>query len=384
MTRLATLRTSRPDSVLTDTERAWLQVSYLAAHRDPKPWGTYAIDVKVAGAAAPAPLLQACTNPGWIALQCHHGNFTATPVRCRTCDACKHAWRAKVRALIIQGSTGFTTYMWTLTIPEYPIHMKENRFDFAQTRWHDLLRHSHKTQIRFRYLRVVELQKRGTPHFHLAVNAWTHHGRALLSTRQVRQAAIHLAKHANFGYVQGKTMDIQPARLGPAGVASYMSKYLEKSDDYNLMRRDDGRAIRRYNRSYGWGNPTRPPTWRWAIIPHSFSRTPLSQKLPSCNCTDRQLLIPQLQIRRWLLANRRSGQWVAPNSIGDYILAWEKENNRPWAFASLNTSVHVAYPPTHPDSYTWSHSSQVKASSASNSPHTVPPATTNPSTNQAK
>ncbi len=207
--------------------------------------------------------------------------------------------------------------MWTLTIAQYPVDIKGDRFDFAQDRWHDLLRLAGKAGLSFEYLRVVELQKRGTPHFHLAIKQPVKNGRGITSTAQLTTEFRRLSRKAGFGYI----MDLQAARLGGAGVASYMSKYLNKATDFYELRRKDGRAIRRYARSRGW-IPNQPgPTWRYARDGGRFSHREQTTRDVPCDCAEGLLLRKGLQARRWVATNQREGLWVAPTGVGDYLLA---------------------------------------------------------------
>lgn len=318
--RLAQISNRRGNSqtLLTDTELDWLDSAVRQSLRQStKPGGSYAIEVKGTGTAVPVPLLQACTNPGYIQIRCVHGNSTHQPVRCRACTGCHHNWRAKVRAMIISGSELYKTWMLTLTIPEYPEEMHEDRFDFAQSRWHDFLRRAHKIAFTFRYFRVVELQKRDTPHFHLAVNRFRTF--SVHSTNNFRTILQHLAYKSGFGHQQGKTFDFQKARLGAKGVASYMSKYLGKSNEWSELRREDGRAIRRYNRSRLWSTPKDPPSFRWAAVPHGFTSVYHPQQSFSCGCQDGLIIHKPTQVQNWLDTNRAEGSWVAPLAVFDWI-----------------------------------------------------------------
>lgn len=257
------------DSRLTHTELDWLLIAVKMSEKGASEASAY---LDIPSISALVEDVQACLMPGWIGLRCHHGNRTFKVVRCRACDGCHHNWRSKVRGIILDGCAGAKVWFWTLTIPEYPRQMVGNRFDVAQDRWHALLRLAGKRKIMFEYFRVVELQKRGTPHFHCAVKGFKLNGLWATETPLIAVELRKLCKVSGFGYRQGKTTDFVAARLGGAGVASYMSKYLSKSEDYNMMRRDDGRAIRRYGRSRGWSRPGALPVWRYAALPHAFTR----------------------------------------------------------------------------------------------------------------
>ncbi len=309
---------------LTKQDLLEIRLASIAAIQDPHTGGySYAIEVKVTGGFAPGPpaeSAQACERQGYIGVECVHGHQTTKIVRCRNCQGCRLNWLGRVRRLILDGSEGWPTWMWTLTFKEYPTDMKgENRFDFAQAAWNKLRRKAARRHITMRYLRVVELQERGTPHFHLATNRWTHRGRYLNHTHDIDHLARGLAQSAGFG----TQMDVQKARLGAAGVASYLADYLKKSEDYFLMRRDDGRAIRRYNRSHGWGRPLDLPSWRFTALPRTFSYQ--TQPTPAIPCTCGQgLTLPRrLQAHRWLERSRSTGSWMAPLSVADYFLKGE-------------------------------------------------------------
>jgi len=319
------LRPGAGHHLLSSTQLVWLQRAMLDGalmHRksseagtlSPHPWDNASVENE-----------RACLQPKWIGLVCHHGNGLWKQIRCRNCEGCHHAWRSKVRAIILKGCEGHRVWMWTLTIPEYPEQMEEDRYDVAQTRWHDLLRSFKKHGISFQYLRVVELQKRGTPHFHIALKAFMVRGHQLSNTREIATVIRGFAQKARFGHVVGKTMDIQAARLGGAGVASYMSKYMNKAENFYDMRRQDGRAIRRYARSRNWIPPQPGPTWRYARDGGRFSHTQQTTQDVPCDCSEGKLLHRHIQTRRWLYANQREGRWVAPTSIGDYLLQQEED-----------------------------------------------------------
>ena len=308
---------------LTDTELEWIYYGALIANKGPRTKVSGPLDISYI--SAPVQDVMACLSPGWVPVRCHHGNTAWKMIRCRKCDGCLHAWRAKVRALILDGCSGSVSYMWTLTVREYPRQMKGDKFDVTQKRYHDLLRSAGKLGVSFEYLRVVEMQKRGTPHFHIALKDVRRNGRFVSTTEQIRSILRNLAKKSGFGYVQGKTFDLQAARLGGAGVASYMSKYLEKSEDYNALRREDGRAIRRYCRSRGWCAQRPLPDWRYARDGNLERKAQVTQDV-SCDCGDHMLLNRDHQVTKWIAANRRAGRWVAPLGVADYLLSKGKEN----------------------------------------------------------
>ena len=327
--RLKALEKGRADGAtrFTDTELDYIEASIIARDK-----GTYAKNVKVMGGFAPQTPhesvhnVSACLSPAYIEIRCHHNHATWRVIRCRWCEGCKHAWRAKVRAMILKGCEYATAYMWTLTMPEYPADFKGDRFDEAQERWHNLLRDCHRRAFKFEYLRVVELQKRGTPHFHVAAKGFTSKGRLLGSTASIARRLRGFAKRAHFGYIEGKTTDFQSARLGGAGVASYMSKYLEKSEDYNALRRADGRAIRRYCRSRGWIIKQPDPTWRFTITGGFSHDAQVTPDLP-CNCGRGEILQHDRQAQKWVDASRREGKWVGPLDAFEYLLEKDLLNN---------------------------------------------------------
>ncbi len=289
--------------------------------------GTYATNVKGMGnvvpQAPPVADVQACRAKSWIKLRCTHGNMKWTPIRCRWCEGCKHAWRAKVRAIILDGSQFSKPYMWTLTMKEYPYNVVGEIYDLAQSRWHKLLQDCSNRAFHFEYLRVVELQKRGTPHFHLACRDFTSNNRPLSDTATIARRLRGFAKRAGFGYIKDKTTDFAAARLGPAGIAAYLSAYLGKSEDYNKMRRKDGRAIRRYARSAGWSKPRPKSNWRYSTV-GGFSLTAQSEQDLKCICGQGQILHRDRQAQAWVRASRLEGKWVGPLDAVEYILGEEE------------------------------------------------------------
>lgn len=310
--------TQMGDSQFTDTELEWLRTAVLTQARGVGTASPHDLDLYCI--SAPVHDVRACLMPQWIAIRCVHGNVTWRVVRCRQCKGCRLSWRGRVRAIILEGCKNSRVWMWTLTIPEYPAEMEGERFDVAQERWHELLRDAGKRGIRFDYLRVVELQKRGTPHFHLAVKNVKRGQERLSDTKVVARMLRRLARRHGFGYKEGKTTDLQAARLGGAGVASYLSKYLGKADSFNELRREDGRAIRRYARSRGWCRSQPRPTWRYARCPGGLTRKAQSDAAVPCVCGEGLLLGRELQAARWVAANRREGRWVAPLGVADYLL----------------------------------------------------------------
>ena len=309
---------------LTDHDLTEIRLAAVAAIKEPEEslgGYSYAIDVKGSGGGIPrtpsAEGIQACERVAYIALQCVHGNQTAKQVRCRACEGCRLNWLGRVRRLVLDGAQGWPTWMWTLTLKEYPSEMKGDRFDFAQQRWAKFRRKAYKAQVQMRYMRVVELQKRGTPHFHLAINRVSRKDNYISNTAELRHLLSRLAASAGFG----AQTNLQKARLGAAGVASYLADYLKKSEDYYLMRREDGRAIRRYNHSFDWGTPLAPPTWRYTAVPDGFSHDTQTVLEVPCRCKEGFTLHRPTQARRWLHATREKGYWMAPLSVADYFLA---------------------------------------------------------------
>ncbi len=324
------LRAAVSSQILTDTELEWLTYAVHASRKDQRGSGGRQppgyLDINSISALDD---LQRCLHPGFIRLVCVHGNVTGSPVRCRWCEGCRHNWRARVRAQILQGCFMQVSFMWTLTIREYPREGDVGYvFDQIQDRWHNLLRRAGKAEIHFEYLRVVELQKRGTPHFHFAFNRYRREGVSVLRTSEIRPALVELAKASGFGWRQGKTFDFDAARLGGPGVASYLSKYLTKSEDWYTMVRVDKngkeRSIRRYAKSRRWIPRRSDPVWRYAAVQGGFSSH--EQFIPDlrCSCALGFMLPRDAQAKAWLRANRSAGSWVAPLGVADYI--WEVEH----------------------------------------------------------
>ncbi len=323
--RLVDIESARKSgtSSLTDTELDWIR--FAAVYSSGVSGASAPGTLDIPCISAPVEKVSACLSPAWIEIRCYHDNRTHVRVRCRYCEGCWHAWRHKVRNLIIEGCGASKVFMWTLTIPEYPSKMKGDRFDVAQERWHDLLRDASKRGVRFEYLRVVELQKRGTPHFHVAVRDFREGVRRLSDTKEIAGMLRGFGRRSGFGYREGKTTDFQAARLGAAGVASYMSKYLTKSEGYNALRREDGRAIRRYARSRGWSNLRDKPVFRYARVPSGISHDWKSEEPLPCVCGEGLTIKRERQVQRWVDACRREGRWIAPLGVADYILQKEKE-----------------------------------------------------------
>lgn len=274
---------------------------------------TFPHPLDLTGISAPG-ASQACLHPKYQTIECHHGNSKCVPLRCGKCDGCRHFWRRKVRALVGEGCRGHVSYFVTLTFREYPYQMDGNRYDFAQGAWHGLLRLANKQGITFQYIRVVELQERGTPHFHLVVNRVARHGHRVSTTAQVRWLFGQLGKATGFG----PQMKVEQVRLGGKGAAAYLAKYLSKSEVWQ-MKRDDGRAIRRYCRSRKWVHDEKKAQFRFRAV-GGVRDEPLYYPEPTCECYRRQRLRTNLQAARWLERAIREDTWCAPMALFDYIL----------------------------------------------------------------
>ena len=318
--RLLKLKMSKK---LTELQRNLLEVAIRYSSRGAGASAPASLDIY--SISAPVDKVSACRNPAWIEVRCHHGNKTHVVVRCRRCEGCWHAWRSKVRHIISKGCFAEKVYFLTLTIKEYPDKMKEDRFDLIQRRWHDLLRSAGRIRFTFEYLRVVELQKRGTPHFHIAVKDVRRNKGRLPSTKVISRTFRRLAKASGFGYIEGKTFSFEAARLGGKGVASYLSKYIGKADGYKELVRTDGRAIRRYARSRKWSNHKAPSVYRYARTSSRISRKVKSTEPLRCSCGQGEILEVENQVKKWLVAVDREGSWVAPVSVGDYIMEKERK-----------------------------------------------------------
>ena len=257
-----------------------------------------------------------CRNPKWVHLECSHGNPSAKEIRCRKCEGCRHVWRKKVRFLIGDGCRGRTTWFVTLTFREYPSEIEGEIYDWAQERWHAFLRLAAKEGLDFQYLRVVELQKRGTPHFHLAVNRVRVHSIPVHNTAEIELIVRSLAMRSGFG----DQLWVEKARLGGKGVASYLSKYLSKSEVWE-MARSDGRAIRRYSRSQTWCLSDRKErVWRFRRVGRVQREAITEADLP-CVCGEGFVLNQMVQASRWLGLIRDRNTWCAPLDVFDFIHA---------------------------------------------------------------
>ncbi len=325
--RLSAITKATHGARLTTTELEWATIAAKHAHKEgargtPPPH----LDITSISALRDSEGLvdsRACLNPKYIRLICTHLNTTARVARCRWCDGCVNAWKSRVRAIVSQGSTYAETFFWTLTLKEYPYEMDEERFDFIQTRWRRLLRVLYKQKFGMAYLRVIELQKRGTPHYHLAVNRLTQLEE--LGVDKLKRVLYDASVEAGFG----REWDFERARYGAAGVASYMAKYLQKGNDYRELRREDGRAVRRFSRSVGWVDPAPENTWRYAAVPGSFTAASLSEAEVDCECGLHETQTREEQTEAWLATNRRVGRWVAPLGVLDHIMEEESDKTSP-------------------------------------------------------
>jgi len=263
-----------------------------------------------------APRPSDCANPKWTIVDCVHDNHLVIPVRCGRCPGCQNHWRKKVKAMVFDGSHGQETWFVTLTLPEYPSQMEENRYDLAQKRWHSFLRLAHKLNVAFEFFRVVELQRRGTPHFHLAINRVKVNARLITNTKHVQLVFRNLARKTGFGWLLDKTLYVERTRLGGKGAASYMGKYLAKQTQ-NLAR-PDGRLIRRYCRSKNWCQRPKTNVFRFRRIGEILDKEPYVAPMP-CSCGDGHILLPNQQAVKWLAKCVNSDTWVAPMALFDYL-----------------------------------------------------------------
>jgi len=218
------------------------------------------------------------------------------------------------------GCAGHANYFVTLTFREYPNQMEADRYDFAQKRWHSLLRLCAKEGVRFAYIRVVELQKRGTPHFHLVVNRITVGGQKLVNTAQIEMVFRRLALRSGFG----PQLKVEKARHGGAGAASYLSKYLSKSEVWEMVR-PDGRAIRRYSQSQGWCLNERRKVWRFRAV-GEISDTELYRPELTCGCGDGFVLRASQQAAKWVANCISADTWCAPMGLFDSLLSQYEQN----------------------------------------------------------
>ncbi len=318
--RLLSISKATHESVLTATELQWAQIAARQAAKRGTGKPPRTLDINSISALRHSEGLvdvKACLNPKWIGLQCTHQNTTARIARCRWCDGCMNAWRGRVRAMVMEGADAQDNYFWTLTLKEYPDQMDEQKFDFIQTRWRRLLRVFDKEDFKLQYFRVIELQKRGTPHYHLAINRLTQLEKWGLD--KTKRFMYNAGVRSGFG----KEWDFQRVERGAAGVASYLSKYIGKGDDYRALVRSDGRAVRRYSRSGSWLSTPPENSWRYAAVPNSFTAKALSEGEVDCECGLHETQTRESQAKEWLAVNRRVGRWIAPLGVLDYIL--EKE-----------------------------------------------------------
>ena len=87
-----------------------------------------------------------------------------------------------------------------------------------------------------------------------------------------------------------------------------------------MMVREDGRAIRRYNRSRNWCKARDLPSWRYAAITNGFSRTEQdTTHRAQCDCETGMVINREAQLKRWITRNRAAGSWIAPLGIVDHI-----------------------------------------------------------------
>ncbi len=177
-----------------------------------------------------------------------------------------------------------------------------------------MLKVAAKEGLSFQFIRVVELQERGTPHLHLAVNRVIVRGHKVNNTAEVELIFRSLASRTGFGDM----LWVERARLGAKGVAAYLSKYLSKSEVWD-MARADGRAIRRYSRSQHWCyQDVKARVWRYRKVGDIHHVEVMDEALP-CVCGSGQILLQLPQATRWLSKCKALGAWVAPLDIFDWI-----------------------------------------------------------------
>lgn len=241
---------------------------------------------------------EVCKSGARVRLRCWHGNDRVLAVACgkvSECELCLNAWRAKVRRRIMAGCEGAVNlWFFTATFSE------DISLDEGMRRWKVLWKEMARRMPGARMFRVVELTKRGRPHFHAVVdgpmpvllkpNKGGEYAAEYLARQSVagREFIQRVLVPSGFGYIA----HCERVRLGGKGAASYLSKYLTKAQAKSLVR-EDGRRVRVAEGSRDWLVNPPVPTYRYGTVVVTSAK----ESEPDCRCQvpRRKMLTPEGQ-----------------------------------------------------------------------------------------
>ena len=250
--------------------------------------------------AFPAPSLKSCTAPGSRYVTsgpCSHGKRIVRPLNCNECENCQNRRRAKHRKRIWDGIRNRPGKYYFLTLTLCPHRRWNGKRDRCPTcerceataqepsaaallaawrkfvHWWNSIYGYHKTRRpdreNMRYYRVVECHKSGLPHLHVVLEQapgmpgfipaiYKANNRESLASYRLRQMPIAAEWMGRFQWAGfGPIMHNVKAYQDGEGCASYMTKYMTKTDD-TFRDAETGRRIRQFESSRNW-NPQGMP-----------------------------------------------------------------------------------------------------------------------------
>ena len=231
-----------------------------------------------------------CHEGAVVSNRCFHGDFRTLRVACQkmSCPICQNNWRRRVRSRIVKGvhEKGLSKWMFvTLTFGSKEVNGMVDLISEAMERWTKFRKWLQRSDKNVSYYRIVEMTKRGWPHFHILTDAnlppveirGDNERKSSYLGKQTPEglALITMIESMGFGY----TVSVQKVKGGSLGCAKYMSKYMSK--DWKAITRPDGRSIRLCEGSRNWAKDGK-------VNDFFFERSELSSGKPesglSCIC----------------------------------------------------------------------------------------------------
>ncbi len=210
----------------------------------------------------------ACYRPGSIWLLSNQGEYGWIPTNCNTwrCKGCSERMKERFKARVATGcSTLGRCVFITIT---YKADVRDpTDAGYVRRDWKALSRRYPRLKSSLKWLRVMELTQKGTPHHHLVagpisdgerVRCWTGNLRIREYERRFESCdclAHSIARH--WYAVTGDSYIVHTTPVvGARGAASYMAKYLVKT----FGQEDRAKALgmrRRWSSSRGWPGAAR-------------------------------------------------------------------------------------------------------------------------------
>ncbi len=223
------------------------------------PWSDSDVKDKRPGIATSS----ACRRPGSIWLLSNSGEFGWMPTTCKTwrCKGCRDRMISLFKARVSTGcSTLGACAFITLT---YKADARDPQdATFVRRDWKALCRRFPRLKSQLKWLRVMEVTRKGTPHHHLVsgpilsderVRCWS--GNVPIRQYERRFETCECLAHSIARHWYAVTGDSYVVHatpvLGPRGAAAYMAKYLAKTFGNEGRLKSLGMA-RRWSSSRGW------------------------------------------------------------------------------------------------------------------------------------